>query len=58
MDKVYGTGNDVKKQITLDDLFCEQSVAERHNKNRNESGIGNDNNKNKCIKSQNKDLIQ
>lgn len=57
MGKVYGSGNDVKKQITLDDLFCEQSAAERHNKNRNDSDISNDNNKNQCIKSQNKDLI-
>ena len=57
MDKVYGTGNDMKKQITLDDLFCEQSAAERHDKNRNESDDKNDNNKKQCIKSQNKDRI-
>ena len=57
MDKVYGTGNDVKKQITLDDLFCEQAASERHNKNRNESYDKNDNNKKQCMKSQNKDRI-
>ena len=58
MNKVYGTGNDVKKQITLDDLFCEQSAAERHNKNRNDSDSRSDNNnKKQCMKSQNKDRI-
>ena len=58
MNKVYWTGNDVKKQITLDDLFCEHAAAERHNKNRNESDIRSDNNsKKQCIKSQNKDRI-